>query len=242
MPIQEIQKSIVEIEEMFRQILCDLFGLDVENSGDRIRFVWGSNIDVASQSAPNLFTEKDICFIQPLPEDNAYNRQRDIRYIHESGDDMTAVDEHTDVHNVLFINYGPNAYEFARKIRNGLHRDNIRRFLRLNKFALVTDVPAIRRVPELVNANWVNRADVSAVFNQFVRITGTMRTIEQVGVRPIIEPGGTSGGSGEPEFPAVTWPDGTPQVDEESGADLRAGVNLMQENSNITMVATLRKE
>jgi len=222
----------VEIEELFRQIVCEIFGVDADNSGDRIRFVWGSNIDVVSQSAPNLQTNKDVCFIQVMPEDNAYNQQRDIRYIDEGNENLTAVDEHTDVHDILFINYGANAYEYARAIRNGLHRDGVRRFLRLNKFALVTDIPAVRRVPELVNANWVNRVDVSATFNQFVRLVTDIGTIEQIGVTTVTE----EGGGHKP-----TWPDGTQDVDEHGG-NRRVGVSILQENGTITKTATIRKE
>jgi hypothetical protein len=185
--MQEIYKSVVEIEEMFRQLVCGILGVDVENSGGRIRFSWGSNVDKMPMSAPNLKTDEDVCFIQLLPEDNAYNRQRDIRYVYTGGENMLAVDEHTDVHSVLFVNYGVNAYESARKIRNGLHQNDVRRFFRLNNFALITDVPAIRRVPELVNSNWVNRVDVYAEFNQFVRLIGSIRTIEQIGVTTVPE-------------------------------------------------------
>jgi len=180
--MRQIQKSITEIEEMFGQIACDILG--VTNNNGRVRGVWGSGVDTpdGSKSVANLGTTKDLCYVQVTPQDDAYNRQRQIRYIDRGGIDLIAVDEHTDVHNVLFVNYGANAYDCARAIRNGLFHDRTRRFLRLNHFALVTDVPAIRRVPELVNASWVNRVDVSAVFNQFVRLVGAMKTIEGVNV------------------------------------------------------------
>lgn len=220
--MMEMQKPIHDIEEMFRIIVCNIFGIDSTNSGDRIRFAWGSNIDQASQSAPNLYTTKDICIIQITPIDDNYNRQRDLRFILEDGEeDMTAIDEHTDVHNVLFINYGNNAYDCARKLRNGLYTDSTRRFLRLNKFAMITSVPAIRRVPELVNANWINRVDVLATFNQFVRLTSKIGTIDQIGITTI--PG--------------TWPDGS-----EDNAGQRIGVNIMQENGNIIKLKKIREE
>lgn len=190
--MQEINKSITKIENMFRLIVCDILGVDGANSGGRVRFVWGSNVDSQSMSAPNLKTDQDVCYIQITPEDNAYNRQRDIRYLQNpDSDNMIALDEHTDVHLVTFINYGVNAYDCARLIRNKLHHDHIRRTLRLNNFALVTDVPAPRRVPELVNGNWINRVDVSAVFNQFVRLVGEMATIERIGVGIVTENGET---------------------------------------------------
>ena len=123
------------------------------------------------------------CYIQLTPQDDSYNRQRDIQYLQNSKSiDMTAIDEHTDIYEVLFINYGADALTNAQKIRNGLFTDSTRRFFRLRGFALIADVPAIRRVPELTGGSWISRADVSARFNHFVRLIDTMPTFEHFGV------------------------------------------------------------
>jgi len=194
--MQEIQKSVTEMEDMLAEVVCMIWGINKETINGRIRVIWGSNVDTKSMSSPNLKTTEDICYIHVMPEDDAYNRQRHIQFVHLGGENMAAVDEHTDVHNILFVNYGNNAYDCARKIRNGLYRDDIRRFLRINRFPLVTDTPAIRRVPELVNGNWVNRVDVSAKFNQYVRLITEIGTIEQVGVTPVTD-GENGNGNGE---------------------------------------------
>jgi len=134
-------------------------------------------------SAPNLKTTEDVCYITITPKDDAYDRQREIRYLNDrSSADMFAVDEHTDVYQVVFTSYGLGAFDCARAIRDGLFHRNTRRFLRLNRWALITDVAAIRRAPELVNAQWVNRVDVSADFNSLVRLVDTIGTIERVGI------------------------------------------------------------
>ena len=218
--MRDIQKSIKEIEDMFIQAACMILGIDKDNINGRIRIAWGSNVDAEIMSAPKPAGAKDVCYIQITPEDDAYNRQRHIKYVHLGGDGMTWVDEHTDVHNVLFINYGLNAFDCARRIRNGLHRDDIRRFLRLSFFHLVTDTPAPRRVPELENGSWANRADASAKFNQYVRLTGTIGTIEQIGVAPVTE--GDSGGA--------------------VGARGERGVLIVQQNGDIRNLDELRRE
>ena len=216
--VQAIQKSIVEVEDMFVQLTCRILGINESSINGRIRIGWSSNVDEKVMSAPNLKTNEDVCYIRITPEEDAYDRQRHIRYVHEGGENMTAIDEHTDVYSVLFINYGVNACEKAKTIKSGLFRDETRRFLRLNHFALVTNVPAIRRVPELSGGNWINRADVSAVFNQFVRLVGSMKTIEQIGIDTVPDGG-------------EAWPDGH-----------RTGINILQENGHITKTATIRKE
>ena len=185
--MREIQKSIEEIEDLLAQVVCMILRIDKDNINGRVRTVWGSNVDSKSMSAPNQKTTEDICYIQITPEDDAYNRQRHIRYVYLGGEDMASVDEHTDVYSVLFINYGLKAFDCARNIRDGLFKDKVRRFLRLNFFPLITDVPAVRRVPELVNGNWINRVDVSAKFNQYVRLIGTIGTIEKIGVTHVTD-------------------------------------------------------
>ena len=178
----DIIKSVSEIEDIFREVACLIFDIDSEQNHKRIRFPWGSQIDATGKptSAPDWGREEDVCFIYALPTDDMYNRQRNRRYIHRGGRNLVLVDEHTDVHEMLFVNYGPNAYDFARKIRNGLFLDDVRRLLRQNNFALVTDIPAPRRIPELVNAEWWNRVDVSARFNEHVRVEGSVSTIAQI--------------------------------------------------------------
>jgi hypothetical protein len=93
---------------------------------------------------------------------------------------MIRLDEHTNVHNMIFANYGPNAYECARNIRNGLFRDEIRIMLKKNHFALITDIPAPRRVPELFEGEWWNRVDINAHFNEFERLESEQRTVRRI--------------------------------------------------------------
>jgi len=178
----DITMTVKEIEDMFREVLCLIFELDPEANHKRIRFPWGSNVDTFKTlgSAPDWNRDEDVCFIYALPLDDMYNRQRNRRFEHREGRDIVAIDEHTDVHNLLFVNYGPNAYDCARMIRNKIFQSDVRRLLRQNRFHLVTDIPAPRRVPELVNSEWWNRVDVNITFNQFVRLESEATTIERV--------------------------------------------------------------
>ena len=177
----EISKSILEIQRIFRLVVCEIWGIAYEQSYSRIRFPWGSQVDTpgGTGSAPDWTRDEDVCFIYALPHDNSYNRQRDRRYEHRGSRDLVALDEHTDVHHMMFSNYGPNAYDCARRIRDGLFLDETRRILKQNHFAIITDTPAIRRVPELVNGEWWNRVDAVAAFNEFVRLESKMRTFER---------------------------------------------------------------
>ena len=176
----EISKTSVEIEDLFRLIVCTILGLDTETTNERIRFPWGSHLPAAVGSAPYWNREEDILFIYALPHDDPYNRPRDRHYVDRGDAGLVQLEEHTDVHEVLFVNYGPNAYETARNIRNGLYRNDIRVLMQRNHFSLVTDVPAPRRVPELMDGAWWNRVDLSAVFNELVRKEYEAGTLESI--------------------------------------------------------------
>ena len=237
--MKEIQKSIKETEDIFANVVCGILGIEPENINGRIRMSWGSNIDNASMSAPNLKTTEDICYIHVTPEDNAYNRQRNKDFIYEGGENMISFDEHTDVYNVLFVNYGSNAYDNARAIRNGLYSDRIRRFLRFSNMPLVTDTPAIRRVPELVSGNWVNRVDVSATFNQYVRLVEEIKTIEQIGVIPVTDEGGNGNEQGGENGNKKGLGDDN---QEGIGAEGERGVFIVTPNGYKTILDGVRKE
>ena len=178
----EIIKSIIEIENLFREIVLDILNLDPKENHSRVRFPWGSNLDEMSDigSAPAFRREDDVCMIYALPYDDPYNRGRERHTEDHGGRDLVLVDTHTDVHQLMFANYGPNAYECARDIRDGLFLQDIRRKLHRNNFALVTDCSAVRRVPELWEGSWWNRVDFTAVFNELVRRESKMLTYEKI--------------------------------------------------------------
>ena len=124
----EVIKSIEEMENMFRVAILSILKIDIDSIGakKRIRFPWGSSFFNDNGSAPSWQRDEDTCVIYELPQDGSYNRQRDIYYINdEESSDLIRVDEHTDIHSVMFANYGPKAYESARDIRDGLNLPDI---------------------------------------------------------------------------------------------------------------------
>lgn len=181
----EFIKTIKEMEDIFRIAVLNIFQIspNSKEGQSRVRFPWGSGFENKSGSMPVWKRDEDVCIIYELPQDDAYNRQRDISYKnHENGMDIIRIDEHTDVHYLMFVNYGPNAYEFARDLRDGLNRESIKELFKKNNFFPVPDFPAIKRVPELINGQWWNRVDFTAVFYEYVRREETIKTIENVNI------------------------------------------------------------
>jgi hypothetical protein len=158
-----------QIEDVFREVALAVFGLDPAASASRVRFPWGSSLKEGMGSAPSWKKSEDVCMVYALPHDDPYGQQRDRKTVLRDGG-LVSVDEHTDVHLIMFANYGPNAYECARALRDGFFSDGIRLLLRGRNFALAHGVPSIKRIPELHSGEWWNRVDTSAVFNEYVRL------------------------------------------------------------------------
>ena len=180
----EIVKTVEEIEDIFRIAVFQIWNQnpDTAQNQKRIRFPYGSDLK-NTDSAPTWKRQEDVCFIYELPQDGSYNGFSDISYtLDKSKRDFIEVDEHTDIHALLFVNYGPNAYECTRDIRDGFKRERIREYLKKHHFFVVPPIPAIRRVPELVNGQWWNRVDVTVVFNEYVRREEPIKSIESVTV------------------------------------------------------------
>lgn len=179
-------KTVEEIEDMLRVAVFMIWNSNPEEKQNqkRIRFPWGSDIkNKQSDTTPTWKREEDVCFIYELPQDGSYNGLSDVTYeLDESKRDFIEVDEHTDIHTVLFANYGPNAYEYARDIRDGFKRERIREYLKRHHFFVVPPIAAIKRVPELINGQWWNRVDVTVIFNEYVRREEAIKSIESVTV------------------------------------------------------------
>ncbi len=179
-------KTVEEIEDIFRVAVFMIWNSNPEEKQNqkRIRFPWGSDIkNKQSDTTPTWKREEDVCFIYELPQDGSYNGLSDVTYeLDEQKRDFIEVDEHTDIHTVLFANYGPNAYECARDIRDGFKRERIREYLKRHHFFVVPPIAAIKRVPELINGQWWNRVDVTVIFNEYVRREEAIKSIESVTV------------------------------------------------------------
>ena len=182
-------KTVEEIEDMLRVAVFMIWNSNPEEKQNqkRIRFPWGSDIkNKQSDTTPTWKREEDVCFIYELPQDGSYNGLSDVTYeLDESKRDFIEVDEHTDIHTVLFANYGPNAYEYARDIRDGFKRERIREYLKRHHFFVVPPIAAIKRVPELINGQWWNRVDVTVIFNEYVTRAEAIKSIESVTVTPM---------------------------------------------------------
>ena len=173
-----------QLEDVFRTAIRLILGIPMEDN-KTVRFPWGSNTEAGS--APAFSRTANVVTIYALPADDPQNRQRHISYQDDGGDKLTYVDEHTDVHQVQFVCYGPKAFEWSRAIRDGMCWPEVKSIFQQASLYYVPDIPAPVPAPELVEGSWWTRFDVRVAFNEGVRIErlGVIDAIEQVKIKAI---------------------------------------------------------
>ena len=76
----------------------------------------------------------------------------------------------TRVWNVLFTIYGPNAYDIANQIKDGVFKQNIHDLLSKNSVFLIPNLPMITQANELFAGKWWNRWDLVLNFNELYEL------------------------------------------------------------------------
>ena len=174
-------KTREQLENIMRTAVSKILGID-ENDNRKIRFGWGTS--PATGSAPNWSRDSNTVFIYDLPVDDPVNRKRETDYINEGNDKLTYTDTHIDVHEFMFACYGPDSFNWARAIRNGIHEHEVSMELRKNDLFLVPDIQAPQVVPELYSGEWWDRTDVRIRFNERVKIVkeNSVNPVESVDI------------------------------------------------------------
>lgn len=105
------------------------------------------------------------------PTNDGYGNQHHISYESVEGSDLlTEVDEYTEEYSVLFSCYGEDAYDKARKIRDGFYGVKCKDFLHSHKIHFVTGSPQLVPAREIIDTCWVERCDLTANFYSAVRV------------------------------------------------------------------------
>lgn len=150
--------QLSEIEELICNVTVDILGLD-ETASERVRIAWPTD------GAPAWKISDDVIFIRVYPRDDPYGQQKSFTQVVNDDESITQTEGYTNVIAVDWILYGPNSYDDADTIRNGLTHNKI---LRTNNMHLIFNRPAPVRFPELFNGQWWERSSLTAYFNHLV--------------------------------------------------------------------------
>lgn len=167
-----IYLTMKQLETLFWQSTLLMIGLDPENKANagKVRLSW------PTQGAPAWKVDEDVIFLRITEADDEYNRQRDTAYDPKDKDADNAIEKKTftRIIQTYWICYGPNSFDRAFAIRNALFATQSRETLSGSGLYLISDMDAPRRSPELFAGQWWERTDLSARFNEYIRLDTTV--------------------------------------------------------------------
>ena len=170
----DIINSLNDMEELFWTVTMQILGLSTTlaaNQG-KVRRNWQTT------GAPAWKISDDVTFIQIVPVDDDFARQRDISHSDFGLTTAKRTVKYSRVFGVSWTCYGPNSFDNIEKIRNGLFVETYRNLIAVKNMYLVTDIGMPRRVPELFNGQWWERSDLSVRYNEGVERNATVNRIE----------------------------------------------------------------
>lgn len=156
--------SITQTEDLFQNLTLRMLGLNpaAKVSQSRVRIAWPAD------GAPAWKRTDDVAFLMVNYDDDSINRQMDVAYLNKDAENANRVMSYTRVVRVTWISYGPNSFNDMDAIRSGLFLPQFLDQLAANNLALITDVAAPMRSPELFNGQWWDRTSFYARFNEKV--------------------------------------------------------------------------
>lgn len=153
--------DFVALEDLFGDMTELILGKDVPPENIRLTY--------PQDGQPNWGIDEDIVFIRLFEREDTYAKQIDSIYKPERGTIMKK-SARTRVWEVQYVIYGPSANTNSNKIKDGVLRQDVKRYLAGNGVFLVPDLPLCKRIPELFAGQWWNRWDISLTFNELYHL------------------------------------------------------------------------
>ena len=176
----DIILTLAQIENLFQSVTMQMLGLPTTDihgnpiNQDKVRIAWPAT------GAPAWKITDDIIFIRVTPNNDPIIQQRDIVYTQYDTNNSNRTASYARNHTIQWTCYGPNSFDNADKIRNGIFLITYKEIFDTNNLSLIPIVSAPIRAPELFNGQWWDRSDIQASFNEAVTRTGTVPYIQEV--------------------------------------------------------------
>jgi hypothetical protein len=178
--IQDIILTLNELNIIFQELTMSLLEFDPA-AYDRVRIAY------QPQGQPAMKIIDDITYIAIFEKDHEYARPRPFEVIGITPDACVKQSMYTRVYEVKWSCYGPNSYTNARLIRDGLFFEYNREMLSRNNLFMVPDSVIPIRAPELFEAQWWERVDLTIRFNEAVSTNKSIPYIKTVPVTIVPE-------------------------------------------------------
>lgn len=183
----DIILTLQQLTDLFYTVTCEILGLnpDDPSSFSKVRKSWQTD------GTPAWGINDDVVFIRIKPLNDPYIQQRDTTYTQNTVDLANKITSYTRAHQVFWAVYGPNSFENAEAIRNGLYSDEVKSLLKASNISLKLDIPSPDHVPELYNGRWWERSDLSARFCEKVTRQTTVPYLQGANIQIKTEEGVT---------------------------------------------------
>jgi len=156
--------TIAAINAALQPLTCSVLGMPAPDYS-QVRIDW------ATAGQPFEDVNADVCYLGCLLTDDPYTLIRD-QYLSQTGGVLTQSWTYTRAWRVSWTLYGPNSFDRARAIHSALFMDAFTDSLSESNLFPLPNMPLPRRVPELLNAQWWERADFYC--NMYEAVTETI--------------------------------------------------------------------
>ena len=129
-------------------------------------------IDWPTQGQPFQNVNADVCYLGCTPIDDEYNRVRDRVVSSSTSTTATETWVYTRSWRVSWVFYGPSSTDRARMLKSAMFMDYFADTLSQSNLYAIPSQPEVTRTPELINAQWFERADFYIDLNE--QVTETM--------------------------------------------------------------------
>lgn len=145
----------------------------------------GVRISWQTQGQPAWEITEDVCILSAYPQDDEYSRIRDQQYVQQDGETLVARQSYTQVWDLHYVFYGPNAYARAAQVVSAMAQSWVHDALAGDSIYLIVEYARPHYAPELFQGQWWERADLHLKYNELV--TETTPTSSAAGVDVTID-------------------------------------------------------
>ncbi len=164
--------TIDQLNRIFQHLAITMLGLPEPSAQDKTSYA-KVRVDWPTKGQPAWAMGEDVAFIAITPaDDQAAGSLHDMAF-----DDGDTEISYLQRFLVAWTFYGPASFAHAQLVRDALVSDQVTHdTLILQNLAVEPDIPSPRRVPELFQGQWWERADLRAFCS------------EQIVRRPVVAP------------------------------------------------------
>jgi hypothetical protein len=157
--------TTAQVNILLQNLTCGMIGINPPDVS-QVRIDW------PTQGQPFADVGTDVCYLACTPQDVDYSRIRNVQLSQTNNPTvLTETWTYTKGWKIAWVFYGPNSEDRARQVRSAMFMEYFNDALNVSNLFPVPDPQEIVRLPQLINAEWWERADFSIVMYEAVTET-----------------------------------------------------------------------